>query len=57
MLLYTDLTGEVHIEAYHELLSKPYVRSIQARSLRNPPADLIENSTAFVDELRTIKHR
>ena len=57
MLVYADLTGEVHIEAYHELLSKPYVRSIHARSLRNPPADLIENSTAFVDELRTIKQR
>ncbi len=52
--MHADLKGQVHIEPYHELLSKPYVKSVTARSLKNHPPDLVENTTAFVEELREI---
>ena len=55
--MHADLTGKVHIEPYHELLSKPYVKSVQARSLKNPPPDLVEKTTAFVEELRDIQRQ
>ena len=55
MLVHADLTGDVHIEPYYELLNKPYIRSVYARSLKNPPPDLVENATSFVDELYQIK--
>ena len=55
LVVYSDLVGEVQVEPYHELLSKPFVKSLSARSLRNPPPDLVNQTTAFVDEMRAIK--
>ena len=55
LVVYSDLVGGVHIEPYNELLSKPFVKSVQARSLRDPPADLVPNVSRYVDELRALQ--
>ena len=57
LVVHADLVGEVHIQPYNELLNKPFVKSVQARSLQSHPPDLVESTASFVEKLQQDKVR
>lgn len=57
LVVYGDLTGNIKIHRYSELLAKPYIKSVFAKSLENHPPNIVEKALEVVEELKSIKQR
>lgn len=57
LVVYGDLMGQIQIHNYSDLLARPYVKQVFAKSLENPPPNIVEKAVMFVDELKEQKQR
>ena len=55
LVVYEDLIGKVQIHSYSELLAKPYVKEVFAKSFENPPQHIVKIATDYVEELQKQK--
>jgi hypothetical protein len=55
LVVYGDLTGDIKIHRYSELLAKPYIKQVFAKSLENHPPNIVEKALEVVEELKATK--
>jgi hypothetical protein len=52
LVVYGDLSGNIKIHRYSELLAKPYIKQVFCKSLENHPPNIVEKALEVVEELK-----